>query len=70
VAVYCDDCMTPGSPNDEAGYTEGGGWQCPAHRPDEWERRVRGYEAEGMTRSDAQAVADAEDAKAGRQRHP
>jgi len=28
---------------------------------DSYEKRVRAYEAEGMTRSDAQAVADAED---------
>ena len=28
-----------------------------------WEDRVRAYEAQGMTRSDAQAVVDAEDVK-------
>jgi hypothetical protein len=30
-----------------------------------WEARVRKYEEEGMTRSDAQAVVDAEDQKIG-----
>ena len=30
-----------------------------------WERRVRALESEGLTRSDAQAVVDAEDAKWG-----
>jgi len=32
---------------------------------DQWERRVRALETEGLTRSDAQAVVDAEDAKGG-----
>jgi|HubBroStandDraft_2_1064218.scaffolds.fasta_scaffold272703_2 hypothetical protein len=31
-----------------------------------WEERVREYEAQGMTRSDAQAIVDSEDFKAGR----
>ena len=30
---------------------------------DDWETRVRKYEEQGMTRSDAQAVVDAEDSK-------
>ena len=34
------------------------------HNAPDYETRVRAYEAEGMTRSDAQAVADAEDIKA------
>lgn len=33
MAVYCDECTKPGSPNDEAGYTQGGGWLCEKHRP-------------------------------------
>ena len=34
---------------------------------DEYERRVRQLEAEGLTRSDAQSVVEAEDARARRQ---
>jgi len=32
MAVFCDFCAQPGSPNDDAGYTKNGGWLCPAHR--------------------------------------
>ena len=35
-----------------------------------WEARVQKLEEEGLTRSDAQAVVDAEDQKAGRARKP
>lgn len=34
----------------------------------DWEARVQALENEGLTRSDAQAVVDAEDVKAGRPR--
>jgi hypothetical protein len=33
MAVYCDDCGKAGSSNDEAGYTDTGGYRCPACRP-------------------------------------
>ena len=32
-AVYCDNCNTPGSSNDERGYTVSGGWLCHDCRP-------------------------------------
>jgi hypothetical protein len=51
MSVYCDVCTQPGSPNDDAGYTQNGGWLCPAHRQIEFTPEEKRGLAEAVTRA-------------------
>ena len=51
MAVFCDVCTRPGSPNDESGYTNHGGWLCPEHRPIEFTPEEKRGLAEAITRA-------------------
>jgi hypothetical protein len=51
MAVYCDVCTQPGSPNDDTGYTTKGGWLCPVHRQIEFTQQEKRALAEAITKA-------------------
>lgn len=58
--------IPPGYEDAVARLVRGAAEADPGETGEVWEARVRAYEAQGMTRSDAQAVVDAEDLRSTR----